>query len=127
MRADDDDASLDKVELVTRHVARTTPGDLPLEDVAALVGHAREHLLALLHARHRQRLQPLRQPGPRVAKACELLISGDEVPITDICFEVGFNNVANFNRRFRELKSVTPREYRKQARLRHVSRLARTD
>jgi AraC-like DNA-binding protein len=35
--------------------------------------------------------------------------------ITNICYEVGFNNVANFNRRFLEIKGVTPSEFRKQA------------
>jgi len=28
---------------------------------------------------------------------------------------VGFNNVANFNRRFLEIKGVTPSEFRRQA------------
>jgi AraC-like DNA-binding protein len=28
---------------------------------------------------------------------------------------VGFNNVANFNRRFLEIKGMTPSEFRKQA------------
>ena len=32
-----------------------------------------------------------------------------------ICYEVGFNNLANFNRRFLELKGLTPTEFRRQA------------
>jgi AraC-like DNA-binding protein len=47
----------------------------------------------------------------RITKACELLSTSDR-HITDICYEVGYNNVSNFNRRFLELKHVTPREYR---------------
>ena len=31
------------------------------------------------------------------------------------CYEVGFNNVANFNRRFLEVKGLTPSEFRRQA------------
>jgi AraC-like DNA-binding protein len=34
--------------------------------------------------------------------------------ITQFCYEVGFNNVANFNRRFLNLKGMTPSEFRKQ-------------
>mgnify|MGYP001165313756 CR=1 FL=1 len=34
-------------------------------------------------------------------------------PITEICFQVGFNNIANFNRRFYDVKSMTPSEYRR--------------
>ena len=53
----------------------------------------------------------------RVSKACELLTTSER-QITSICYEVGYNNVANFNRRFRNLKKVTPREYRSRARAR---------
>ena len=35
-------------------------------------------------------------------------------PVTHICYEVGFNNVANFNRRFLEIKGMTPKEFRRQ-------------
>ncbi len=48
----------------------------------------------------------------RIAHACELL-SVSRISITDICYTVGYNNVANFNRRFRDLKGLTPSEYRK--------------
>jgi AraC-like DNA-binding protein len=37
-----------------------------------------------------------------------------------ICFEVGFRNVANFNRRFAQYKQMTPSEYRQQARQRYI-------
>ncbi len=47
----------------------------------------------------------------RVGEACDLLQNTD-LPITDICFSVGFNNISWFNRCFMESKNVTPREYR---------------
>jgi AraC-like DNA-binding protein len=50
----------------------------------------------------------------RINRACQLLMNSDRY-ITNICYEVGFNNVANFNRRFLEIKGVTPSEFRKQA------------
>ena len=50
----------------------------------------------------------------RINRACQLLMSSDAC-ITNICYEVGFNNVANFNRRFLEIKGVTPSEFRRQA------------
>lgn len=48
----------------------------------------------------------------RIHKACELL-AHSEMPITEICFSVGFNNISNFNRRFIKLQEMSPREYRK--------------
>lgn len=50
----------------------------------------------------------------RIHRACQLLMSSDHY-VTNICYDVGFNNVANFNRRFLELKGTTPTEFRKQA------------
>jgi AraC-like DNA-binding protein len=48
----------------------------------------------------------------RINKASELLAQSD-LPITEICFDVGYNSIANFNRRFLEIKGMTPSEYRK--------------
>ncbi len=50
----------------------------------------------------------------RINRACQLLM-GSQRYITNICYDVGFNNVANFNRRFLELKGMTPTEFRRQA------------
>jgi AraC-like DNA-binding protein len=48
----------------------------------------------------------------RVYAACTLLTQTHR-PVTEICFEVGFNNVANFNRQFLKLCGRTPSEYRR--------------
>lgn len=50
----------------------------------------------------------------RISRACQLLMESER-RVTDICYEVGFNNVANFNRRFLDIKGVTPTEFRRQA------------
>lgn len=50
----------------------------------------------------------------RINKACQLLMNTDEY-VTNICYDVGFNNVANFNRRFLEVKGVTPKQFREHA------------
>jgi len=47
----------------------------------------------------------------RIRKSIELLKSTDKL-ITDICFEVGFNDLTNFNRVFKRMTGVSPREYR---------------
>ena len=50
----------------------------------------------------------------RINNACHLLMQTDHF-VTDICYQAGFNNVANFNRRFLEIKGMTPSEFRRQA------------
>ena len=49
----------------------------------------------------------------RINRACHLLMESNR-QITDIGYEVGFNNIANFNRRFLDITGMTPREYRRQ-------------
>lgn len=46
----------------------------------------------------------------RIGQACRLLIE-TEKPISQVCYESGFNNLSNFNRKFKKLKRKTPREF----------------
>ena len=48
----------------------------------------------------------------RVGHACALLLNSER-PIAVIADEVGYGNLAHFNRQFRELKGQTPREFRR--------------
>ena len=47
----------------------------------------------------------------RIGHACKLLL-GTSNSIFDICFDSGFNTVANFNKQFLRVKKVTPSKFR---------------
>lgn len=49
----------------------------------------------------------------RIGKACEHLVN-DELPVAVIAERVGFQNLSNFNRQFRQVKGMTPRQFRRQ-------------
>ena len=49
----------------------------------------------------------------RIGRACMLLVETDR-PISVIAAEAGFSNLSNFNRRFRAVRHMTPREFRHQ-------------
>lgn len=49
----------------------------------------------------------------RTGLACRELVESDR-SISDIAFDSGFNNLSNFNRRFLELKGMSPRSFRRQ-------------
>jgi AraC-like DNA-binding protein len=48
----------------------------------------------------------------RIGHACKLLLTTEQ-SILDICFDSGYNSVANFNRQFLKIKGMTPSTYRK--------------
>ncbi|MGC9459973.1 helix-turn-helix transcriptional regulator [Vibrio genomosp. F10] len=47
----------------------------------------------------------------RIGKSCELLIN-TRFPIALVAEKTGFKNLSNFNRQFKELKTMTPSEFR---------------
>ncbi len=51
----------------------------------------------------------------RIGNACKLLIKKNDLSIAEVSYQSGFNNLTNFNRKFKALKGVTPSLYRKQA------------
>jgi len=47
----------------------------------------------------------------RIGEACILLQNNDAI-IQSVCYNCGFNNLANFNRTFKAIKGLSPSEYR---------------
>lgn len=48
----------------------------------------------------------------RIDLACHMLLSDVEARVADICYDVGFANLSNFNRHFLKLKGMSPSEFR---------------
>ncbi len=48
----------------------------------------------------------------RIGHACKLLHRNSDLRISEIAFQSGFNNLTNFNRKFRQVKGLTPSEFR---------------
>ncbi len=51
----------------------------------------------------------------RIGYACKLLSEDNDMSISQICFESGYNNLANFNRQFKEIIGTNPKDYRGRA------------
>ena len=47
----------------------------------------------------------------RIGFACKMLQSGDSKSVAEICYESGFNNLSNFNQRFKKLTGYSPTNY----------------
>ena len=97
------------VDYIFSHYAR----ELPLEEVAHYMGMKPTYFSRVFkQATGRCFIEFVNRL--RISKSCELLADGQK-PVTDVCFESGFNNISNFNRRFQQLKGMTPSHYRRLA------------
>jgi len=49
----------------------------------------------------------------RIERASKLLANDNELSVIEIAELCGFNNISNFNRKFKEIKHTSPLQYRK--------------
>lgn len=101
-----------RIDRVLDHIHLNYASDVSLAalaDTAALSASG----LHRLFRRHTQMTISDYVQRLRIGEACALL-SGSGKPIAYIADIVGYNTLANFNRQFRAMKGMTPREYRGQ-------------
>ncbi len=116
MQSNTDSVELDRVDALLNYVMNHYHEQLTLSEVAGQLRMSDGYFARFVKKSTGNTFNEL-LTRIRISKACEYLSSSD-LQITKICYEVGYNNVSNFNRRFRELKHVTPRDYRCEARKR---------
>jgi AraC-like DNA-binding protein len=80
---------------------------------AARMAHLSEGAFSRFFRAHTGKTFPAYVNELRVGRACRLLAEGD-LSVTEVAFACGFENLSNFNRQFRRLKGLTPRDYRRQ-------------
>jgi AraC-like DNA-binding protein len=113
MQGEDDDAGLEQINAIVDRITGDLAEPLLASAAAAELGMS-ESRFSRFFRRATGNTYTDFVNLVRVNRACQLLMETDRL-VTRICYEVGFNNVANFNRRFREIKGMTPSEFRHQA------------
>lgn len=112
MQGVDNDAELDQINAIVSRITENLAEPLTATDVAADLGMS-ESRFSRFFRRATGNTYTDFVNHVRINRACQLLMNSDRY-ITNICYDVGFNNVANFNRRFLEIKGMTPSEFRRQ-------------
>lgn len=113
MRGEDDDAGSDRVNALVNRIMRDYALPLSAGAIAAEIGMSESRFSRFFRRATGNTFTDFVN-RVRVNRAGQLLMETDDL-VTRICYEVGFNNVANFNRRFLEVKGLTPTEFRRQA------------
>ncbi|KRE75143.1 MULTISPECIES: AraC family transcriptional regulator [Micrococcaceae] len=98
------------VDLVLEYVFTNHAGNVKLSEAAAMVGMQEASFSKYFKRATGQNFSDLVRKL-RLAHARRLLESTDKA-ISDICYEVGFTNLSNFNRHFVNDLGETPRSYR---------------
>lgn len=113
LQSDDDDASIDQIHDVVSRITDHLADDHSASALAAELGMSESRFSRFFRKATGNTFTDFVN-RVRISRACQLLMDTDQ-QITHICYEVGFNNVANFNRRFLEIKGMTPTEFRRQS------------
>ena len=92
---------------------RTYAKPLDIPSLAAIAHLSEAHFIRSFRATFGE--TPHRYLQRRRVERAMFLLCETEREVTDICFAVGFNNVANFNRQFYKICGRTPSDYRRNA------------
>lgn len=98
------------VDIVLEYVFSNHAGSVKMSEAAALVGMTEPTFSKYFKRATGQNFSDLVRKL-RLAHARRLL-EGSDKAISDICYEVGFSNLSNFNRHFLSDAGETPRHYR---------------
>ena len=113
MKGAEGDAEGDQINAIVNRITSNVAEPIAMADVAAELGMSESRFGRFFRRSTGNSFTDFVN-RVRINNACHLLMQTDHY-VTDICYQVGFNNVANFNRRFLEIKGMTPSEFRRQA------------
>ncbi|MEM7234284.1 MAG: AraC family transcriptional regulator [Planctomycetota bacterium] len=105
------EGATDRIDRACQFVLERLGEPISQPEVAAEVGMGAAPF-ARYFRRHTGRTLTSYIQHSRISRACALLRETDE-SVLSIALESGFGNLSNFNRVFKRLRRVTPREYRK--------------
>lgn len=105
-----DPRSAELIGSAIEYIFANLTGDVRLDVAAKLAGMSDSAFSRYFRAASGQTFSEVVR-RLRLTEACGLL-ARTTVPIAQIASRVGYNNLSNFNRQFREAYAMTPREYR---------------
>lgn len=101
-----------KINKVFDYIFKNFKEEISLHDVASIIHMSTAAFCRYFKAKTNRTLINFVKEV-RIGHAARLLIQGD-FNITEVCYESGYNNISNFNKHFKELKGISPRDFIKQ-------------
>tara|TARA_R110001583_G_scaffold6618_5_gene33608 strand:+ start:40693 stop:41550 length:858 start_codon:yes stop_codon:yes gene_type:complete len=106
----EDDKTLRLVEKISLFIEQNYRNNIKIVDLCEHV-HVSKSTVSRVFERHFLSSFSLHLAEYRLGKACELLVNSDK-SIALIADLVGFNNLSNFNRQFKNKKQMSPKQFR---------------
>ncbi|NME67821.1 AraC family transcriptional regulator [Flammeovirga aprica] len=104
------DTSSDRIDRVLKYISDNYEKDIDLQeiaDIACLTSNSFcRFFKKVTNKSFKQYLNEV-----RIRNASRLLVQ-ENYQISDVCYEVGFNSITNFNKQFKMIIGKTPREFR---------------
>jgi AraC-like DNA-binding protein len=113
MQASDDDDALARINAAVNFIVENLSGELSMKELAQQLNMSERVFTRFFRGATGNSFTDFVN-RLRINRACQLLMETERY-VTNICYDAGFNNVANFNRRFLAFKGMTPKQFRQQA------------
>ncbi|MGN6420388.1 MAG: helix-turn-helix domain-containing protein, partial [Pseudobacter sp.] len=84
--------------------------DISLDDVAGIANMNKQAFCRYFKSRTQKTFVEFLNEV-RISHACRLLTESSQ-PVADLAYDCGFNSITNFNRIFKEIKGISPRQFR---------------
>jgi AraC-like DNA-binding protein len=101
-----------RMQLVFDYVMTNYQRDISLEEIASLSNMTKNAFCRYFKLRTNKTFFQF-LIDIRIERASKLLLKNRELSVIEIAELCGFNNISNFNRKFKELKHGSPLQYRK--------------
>lgn len=101
-----------KINRVFDYIFNNFKEDISLQDVASIIPMSTAAFCRFFKLKTNRTLVEFIKEI-RVGHAAKLLMEGN-FNVTETCYKSGYNNISNFNKHFKEVKGLSPRDFIKQ-------------
>lgn len=101
-----------RINRVFDYIFKNFKEDISLQEIAAIIPMSTAAFCRYFKSKTNRTLVEFIKEI-RIGHAAKLLMEGNH-NITEACYDSGYNNISNFNKQFKDLKGVSPRNFMKQ-------------
>ncbi len=102
-------ADTERINEVMNYIMKNYANDITVEEIARLSNLTVSSFCRYFKSRTQKTFSEFLNEV-RILNACKLLVK-NQMTITEICYETGYNNISHFNRQFKLITGLTAKEY----------------